>query len=58
MAAALRDPQTLVHKQRTVEAELARRAKVERVGTLKVGRSLAEIPGLEGHYFPDETYWR
>jgi len=50
MAAALRDPQGLLHKQRTVE--------VERVGTLKVGPSPAEMPGLEGHYFPDETYWR
>jgi len=56
MAAALRDPQGLLHKQRTVEAELARCAKVERVGTLKVGPSPAEMPGLEGHYFPDETY--
>jgi len=55
MAAALRDPRGPIHKQRTVEVELA---KVERDGTLKVGRSPAEMPDLEGHYFPDETYWR
>jgi hypothetical protein len=50
MAAALRDPQGPIHKQRTVEVELARCSKV--------GRSPAEMPGLEGHYFPDETYWK
>jgi hypothetical protein len=58
MAAALGDHQGLVHKQRTVEVELARCAKVERVGTLKVGRSPAEMPGLADHYSPDETSWK
>jgi hypothetical protein len=57
MAAALRDLQGLVHKQRTVEVGLARCAKVERVGTLKVGRSLAAMPGLKDLYSPDGTCW-
>lgn len=58
MAAALHDPQGLVHKLRTVGVGLARCGKVEQIGTLRVGQGLAATPGLEDHYSTDGTYWR